>query len=123
MDRPVRLSFVLVVVLCVTPLKAQDVASSGAATQALEPVVSSAQSERAVSPHVAELLAASMPKYQPTAPPEKKSELATPADHESDKPANGIVHLPRYVVREAKLPEPTEVMPTTRPPTAPTLLG
>ena len=61
--------------------------------------------ERAVSPRVAALLAASMPKYDGPKPGEAK--LATGA---RDKPANGIVRLPDYIVREPRLPTPEQVM-------------
>jgi hypothetical protein len=105
MDRPVRLSFVLVAVY-VTAVAAQDASPLATASPISEP----AAAERAVSPHVAELLAASIPKFRPPAPAEKKSEPAEPTNHEGDKPANGIVRLPRYVVRESALPTPLEVM-------------
>lgn len=61
--------------------------------------------ERAISSEVAASLAAAMPKYNPPkpAPPPKPIE-EQPDLRETDKPKNGIVRLPNYVVREAKPP-------------------
>lgn len=61
--------------------------------------------ERAISGEVAASLAAAMPKYNPPkpAPPPKPIE-ELPDLRETDKPKNGIVRLPNYVVREAKPP-------------------
>lgn len=58
---------------------------------------------RAVSPGVAAALTASMPKYNPPKPEEKK-----PVDNRDmrdiDKPRNNIIRLPEYVVRQDKPP-------------------
>jgi hypothetical protein len=67
-------------------------------------------STRLVSPHMAAALAAAVPKFdsvQPTAPPPEpaKGENKTPS---SDDPS--IVHLPKFIVNEAKLPKADEVM-------------
>jgi hypothetical protein len=61
--------------------------------------------ERAISSEVAASLAAAMPKYNPPkpAPPPKPIE-EQPDLRETDKPKNGIVRLPNYVVRDAKPP-------------------
>ncbi len=75
--------------------------------------------ERVVSPRVAGMLGAAVPKYSP--PPVPVAEPAEGAPAASRRiaaadrpvPANGIVRLPEYVVRErkpAKLPDPEEVM-------------
>jgi hypothetical protein len=57
----------------------------------------------AISPAVAEKLAAATPKYTPPAAPAPQVE-ATPDLREVDKPRNGIVRLPSYLVQEEKLP-------------------
>jgi hypothetical protein len=59
---------------------------------------------RAVSPELAQKLALQAPKFvPPPAPGEKAPEL--PDRRELDKPKNGIVRLPNYVVREPKVPD------------------
>ena len=45
-----------------------------------------------------------MPKYNPPKPVEKKKEADLPDLREVDKPKNGIVRLPDYVVRERPNP-------------------
>jgi len=76
--------------------------------------------ERVVSPRVAGMLAAAGPIYSPPSSPAtpatEMAEVAAarPAASERVTPANGIVRLPDYVVRERKppkLPDPEEVMP------------
>ena len=58
---------------------------------------------RVISRQVAGLLAAAAPKYSPPDPaPAKPVETESP---ETDKPRNGIIRLPPYVVRERKLQE------------------
>ncbi|PAW64877.1 MAG: hypothetical protein B9S34_11880 [Opitutia bacterium Tous-C1TDCM] len=60
---------------------------------------------RAISGEVAAALAAAAPKYTPPPPkPEPKPEAEQPDLRETDKPKNGIVRLPKYVVQEAKPP-------------------
>jgi hypothetical protein len=54
---------------------------------------------RSVSPGIAAALSAGMPKYSPPTP------TPTPApETDADKPKNGIVRLPEYLVRERKPP-------------------
>lgn len=95
---------------------AAGVSSGGAAEPATE---SAATRERAVSPRVAGLLAAAVPKYSSAPPPAAESPAPAPAASarlaatDRPAPANGIVRLPEYVVRErkpAKLPEREEVI-------------
>ncbi len=60
---------------------------------------------RAISGEVAAALAAAAPKYTPPPPkPEPKPEAEQPDLRETDKPRNGIVRLPKYIVQEAKPP-------------------
>ncbi len=59
---------------------------------------------RAISPEVAAQLASVMPKYAPPPPkPEPKAEEEQPTG-ENEKPKNGIVRLPKYIVREPRPP-------------------
>jgi hypothetical protein len=58
---------------------------------------------RAISPEVAKQLSAMTPKYNPAAPkPVPKPEEELPDLRETDKPKNGIIRLPKYVVQEAR---------------------
>ena len=102
MDRPARITLVISVVLFVRGMVvAQEVAP------AVEPAENAAtlKRERAISPRMAALLAATGPKYDAT-----KSAEPAPAPLVRDKPANGIVRLPDYIVREPKLPTAEQVM-------------
>jgi hypothetical protein len=58
---------------------------------------------RTLSAGVAEKLAAVAPKYVPPPAPPPQAEVA-PDSREADKPRNGIVRLPSYIVQEEKLP-------------------
>ncbi|MSU66554.1 MAG: hypothetical protein EXS38_10730 [Opitutus sp.] len=59
---------------------------------------------RAISPEVAAQLASVMPKFSPRPPkPEPKPEEEAAAA-ENDKPKNGIIRLPKYIVREPRPP-------------------
>jgi hypothetical protein len=63
---------------------------------------------RAVSPAVAVMLAAAMPKY---APPKTKAVKRAPTPPtEEAKPRNGIVHLSPYIVRGEKPPTDQDIM-------------
>ncbi|MEI6466897.1 MAG: hypothetical protein WCQ89_19380 [Verrucomicrobiota bacterium] len=68
--------------------------------------VESPRRTRAVSNGVAAALAAASPKYTPPVPkpppPPPKPEEELPDLRDVDKPKNGIVRLPKYVVREPK---------------------
>ena len=58
---------------------------------------------RVISPEAAAALAANAPKFAPPPPPpEKKPEEELPDLRETDKPKNGIIRLPKYVVQERK---------------------
>ena len=82
-----------------------DGQEAGAIVQSAE-VVSPANPARVVSPRVAALLTASLPKLDVPNQAAGKSERAEAA---AEKPSNGIVRLPRYLLRERKLPTPEEV--------------
>ncbi len=60
-----------------------------------------------LSPRVAALFAAATPRY--SAPPAAENGLTVRTADGPDQPANGIVRLPDFLVREAKLPTPEEV--------------
>lgn len=66
---------------------------------------------RAVSPHLAAALAEKMPKFEPKAGAHdaEKKPGQTGAEALDDQPANGIVRLPRYVVREERPPSDREM--------------
>jgi hypothetical protein len=67
------------------------------------PALASPARARAVSPAMAEKLLLNAPKFVPPKPEgEKAPEL--PDRRELDKPKNGIIRLPNYVVREPKPP-------------------
>lgn len=60
--------------------------------------------ERVMSDELAATLSVGMPKYTPPKPVEKKP-ADQPADlRDDDKPKNGIIRLPDYVVREKRPP-------------------
>lgn len=63
---------------------------------------------RAVSAHVAAALAEKMPKYEPSSGGEKQIHDATREQNEQ-RPANGIVRLPRYIVEERRPPTTEEL--------------
>lgn len=67
--------------------------------------------ERVVSPRVSALLSAATPKFT-AEKPEKPVEAASAARARlaEDVPANGIVRLPSYIVRDRRPPKPEEVM-------------
>ncbi|HEY1848208.1 MAG TPA: hypothetical protein VGG37_03325 [Opitutaceae bacterium] len=54
---------------------------------------------RTVSPGIAAALAAGMPRYSPPTPTP-----TPPPETDADKPKNGIIRLPAYLVREKKPP-------------------
>jgi hypothetical protein len=69
--------------------------------------------ERLVSPHVAQMLADVAAKQQPAAASGTTGESAggqRGQGQERDVPANGIVRLPPYLVREPRLPSREELM-------------
>jgi hypothetical protein len=70
------------------------------------PAPSAPKRTRAVSDDVAAALSAVSPKYTPPPPPppEPKPEAEQVDLRDVDKPKNGIVRLPKYMVREPKPP-------------------
>jgi len=83
------------------PAKAAAAPTVATTTPAPQP-----RRERVMSDELAATLAVGMPKYSPPKPVEKKP---APADdsadaREADKPKNGIIRLPDYVVREKRPP-------------------
>ena len=108
MDRPVHFFFALGAVLFgPAMLVGQEIAPSPTpeAERASEP-----KHERAISPHTAAMLAATRPKFEPVKPAKNNDGAAQKPPVEEDRPANGIIRLPNYVVRDSKLPTPSEVM-------------
>ena len=79
---------------------AETAASTPLTTSSITPTQPVRKRDRAISSDVAASLAAAMPKYSP--PPKPIEEQ--PDLREIDKPKNGIIRLPDYVVREAKPP-------------------
>lgn len=59
---------------------------------------------RAISPEVAAMLKTNMPKFAPPAPKPESAEKPDDAQsqYENEKPQNGIVRLPKMVVREPR---------------------
>lgn len=97
-----RLVLPVLALLCLTGpvLPAQTATPEPAATEKTD----TPKRARPVSNEVAAALAAVMPKYDPPKPVEPKSEAELADLRETDKPRNGIVRLPEYVVREKKPP-------------------
>ena len=82
---------------------ANDPSKSAAADNNLLP--SQPKHERVMSDEVAATLATGMPKYHPPPKaPEPKPEDEQADARDSDKPKNGIIRLPKYVVKEPKPP-------------------
>ncbi len=78
-----------------------------AETPAEKPTAAAAPKRpRVISPEVAAALAAATPKYTPPAPkpppPPPKAEEDLPDLRDIDKPKNGIVRLPKFIVQEKK---------------------
>jgi hypothetical protein len=86
-----------------TPLP-QSTDAPGPTSATPPPPPTTYKRERAISSEVAASLAAAMPKYNPPKPPPPKPVELPPDLRETDKPKNGIVRLPNYVVRESKSP-------------------
>ncbi len=59
---------------------------------------------RAVSSEVAAILATGMPKYNPPPPPVEKKPEEEADLRDTDKPKNGIVRLPSFVVQDKRIP-------------------
>jgi hypothetical protein len=94
--------------------QATDSATEPAGTPVAEPAKSAPaenrilptrpKRERVMSDEVAATLATGMPKYNPPKPVEPKPEDEQTDLRETDKPRNGIIRLPKYVVKEPKPP-------------------
>lgn len=69
---------------------------------------------RAISPDVAAQLSAATPKFTPPPPKPPPAETDETDLRELDKPRNGIIRLPKYVVREPTPPVLTERAVTTQ---------
>lgn len=117
MRRPLSVPLVMLsAVWCAAHVAAQSVATSSPAPTptvsplapvAPKPAPASPVPERAISSTTADKLAAARPKLPPLVQPAAPRPAAeTPDLRETDKPANGIVRLPSYIVREK----------TTKPP-------
>lgn len=79
------------------------------------PAPSTPKRTRPISSEVAAALAAASPKYTPPPPkPEPKPEEEKVDLRDVDKPKNGIVRLPKYIVQEPKPPVFTERAINTR---------
>lgn len=96
MDRPLRFAAGMLACAC------------SALASAAEPASDAPAPKRTVSPRVAEMLAAARPKFEP-APANAPAPSAPIARFSDDRPANDIIRLPTYIVRERKLPKRDEV--------------
>lgn len=65
---------------------------------------------RKTSPRVSALLSAATPRYDPAAAAREAEEARRRLELQRVTPANEIVRLAPYIVREPKLPKPEEVM-------------
>jgi hypothetical protein len=99
----------MVASLCVTAAFAQAQANPDSnpilrpAPASPTPASTAPRRTRAISDEAAAAVAAAMPKYVPAAPkPAPKPESEEVDLREVDKPKNGIVRLPRYIVQEPK---------------------
>lgn len=111
MGRPTAFSLPLVAwAVIASPFAAPTFAQSTAPAPSIlapkpeQPAPEAPRRTRTLSPAVAAQLAAAAPKYEPAPPkPEPKPEEEVDA-REVDKPRNGIIRLPKYIVQEAKPP-------------------
>jgi len=85
----------------VSPVSATNPAAVSTTTPAKEPPTP--RRSRAISGETAGALSAMMPKFAPPPPkPPPKPEEELPDLRETDKPKNGIIRLPDFVVQEKK---------------------
>src|SRR5690349_21598240 len=92
---PLALVFVSVVVMTsAQPVSTPTTVAPTLSTQPTPP--------RAISPATADLINASLPKVVPLKPVDRRPDAESPDLRETDNPHNGIVRLPKYVVRESK---------------------
>lgn len=81
-------------------------------TNPVATTAASPSTARGISPQTAARLAALTPKYTPPPPAAPADENPVVKDTE-DKPKNGIVRLPAYLVREPKMPALSEAQVLT----------
>ena len=107
MGCPVR-----IILLFGTAIVGEIAALAQQAAPVTTPIANKAAPKRdhAVSPQIAALLMASRPKLEVTCSTRKETEQTAIVASEREKPANTIVRLPSYVVREPRLPARDEVM-------------
>lgn len=67
-----------------------------------------ARRERALSPRLASVLAATLPKYE--APTPGGATAGANRATRTDQPQNDIIRLPDYIVREHRLPTPEDLL-------------
>lgn len=84
-----------------TPAANPIVTAPGSSTATTSVRPETPRRRRAISPEVAAQLSAASPKFTPAPPkPAPKPEEEEEDLRETDKPRNGIIRLPKYVVRE-----------------------
>jgi len=92
----------------VTPPRSGSIESTTSSDQTAPPA------KRVLSPDTAAKLAAASPKFVPaTVEPTPGESPLSPVAREPDKPRNGIVRLPRFVVEEPKLHVPDSMQVLT----------
>ena len=90
------------------PKSAPPGSADSSTTSPMPPAADAARKpERVVSPHVAGLLAAATPRFAVAVPSETES--GTPSPVFLTSPANEIMRLPNFVVREPRVPTPEAV--------------
>jgi hypothetical protein len=99
-----RSAVVPVLVLVASRASGATAAEFTPVAQKPEAAASSAKSTRVVSPAVAGMLAAQTPKFSPPPPISAEAARGAADRREAERPRNGIIRLPSYVVREAKPP-------------------
>ena len=106
MVRPARHCFGLVVAFgIVLSAAAQESPPAATTTDNDAP-----RRDRGVSSRSARLISASLPKYETKPDGEAGDKPAATIPRVLDRPANGIVRLPDYIVREPKLPNAEQVL-------------
>lgn len=116
MTRPAHQVLVMVTLGLAVTARAQQPAGTVPANQPAVAQPAEAAATPATAPvyhnysqHIGAILAASAPKYTPAPKTDAATDPALTPTLARDKPSNGIVRLPDYVVRDGKLPTPEEV--------------
>ena len=105
-DCPLRLILALCAVSTWAATAAEEVtAPTGAAAQ----TPGTPSHERAISVRAAKMLAAGLPKAETPEPADGIAAPGPAARGEREQPANTIVHLPPYLVREPRVPTSEDV--------------